>query len=149
MLKELQASSLTSPVGESPKCNPECDRTIVYWHRELPPLDAEPWGEHTVEANSMRVAGSLAHRDDLWDQCYRDLMVQVHLRLDQEVHRLGGDYAQVFEETIGSKHDDRTGDVWLRGCISTCCSGDRRSADDSGYAGRDGSSIELIGMADL
>ena len=63
------------------------------------------------------MAGSLAHRDDLWDQCYRDLMAQVHLRLDQEVHRLGGDYAHVLEETIGSKHDDRTGEVWLRGCI--------------------------------
>jgi hypothetical protein len=117
MLNDLKASSLASPVGESPTGNPECDRKLVYWHRELPPLDAEPLGEHTVEASSMRVAGSLARRDDLWDQCYRDLMVQVHVRLDQEVHRLGGDYAHVLEETIGSKHDDRTGEVWLRGCI--------------------------------
>jgi len=117
MLNDLQASSVASPVGETPTCNPECDRRVVYWHRELPPLDAEPMGEHTVEANSMRVAGSLARRDDLWDQCYRDLMVQVHLRLGQEVHRLGGDYAHVLEETIGSRHDDRTGEVWLRGSI--------------------------------
>jgi hypothetical protein len=97
--------------------NPECDRKIVYWHRELPPLDAEPLGEHTVEANSMRVAGDLAHGGDLWNQCYRDLMAQELLRLDQEVHRLGGDYAHVLEETIGSRRDDRTGEVWLRGCI--------------------------------
>ena len=117
MLKDLQASSLASPVVDSTTNNPECDRKVVYWHRELPPLDAEPLGEHTVEANSMRVAGSLARRDDLWDQCYRDLTVQVHLRLDQEVHRLGGDYAHVLEETTGSRHDDRTGEVWLRGCI--------------------------------
>ena len=93
------------------------DRKIVYWHRELPPLDAEPLGEHIVEANSMRVAGDLAHRDELWDQCYRDLMAQVQLRLGQEVHRLGGDYAHVLDETIGSKHDDRSGEVWLHGRI--------------------------------
>ena len=118
MQTDLQASSLASSLGESPARNPECDRKIVYWHRELPPLDAEPLGEHTVEANSMRVPDGLAHRGDLWDQCYRDLMDQVHLRLDQEVHRLGGDYAHVLEETIGSRHDDRTGEVWLRGCIN-------------------------------
>jgi hypothetical protein len=100
MLKDLQASSFASPVGDSITLNPECGRKVVYWHRELPPLDAEPLGEHTVEANSMRVAGGFAHRDDLWDQCYRDLMAQVHLRLDQEVHRLSGDYAHVLEETI-------------------------------------------------
>ena len=58
--KYPKASSLASLVGESRTGNPECDRKIVYWHRELPPLDAEPLGEHTVEANSMRVAGSLA-----------------------------------------------------------------------------------------
>ena len=37
---------------------------IVYWHRDLPPLDAELVAEHTVEANSSRVAGTLAHRDE-------------------------------------------------------------------------------------
>ena len=74
-------------------------------------------GEHTVEADSMRVAGGLAHGGELWDQCYRDLMTQADRRLGQEVHRLGGDYAHVLEETIGSRHDDRSGEVWLRGCI--------------------------------
>ena len=47
---------------------------IVYWHRELPPLEAELVAEHTVEANSSRVPGTIAHRDELWDQCYRELM---------------------------------------------------------------------------
>jgi hypothetical protein len=46
---------------------------IVFWHRELPPLEAELVAEHTVEANSHRVPGTLAHRDELWDQCYREL----------------------------------------------------------------------------
>ena len=35
---------------------------VVYWHRELPPLDAEVIGEHTLEATSMHVPGTLAHR---------------------------------------------------------------------------------------
>jgi len=90
---------------------------VVYWHRELPPLDAEPVSEHIVEADSLRVTGDLAHGGDLWDQCYRDLMAQVHYRLEQEVHRLGGDCAHALEETIGSKHDDRTSEVWLHGRI--------------------------------
>ena len=47
----------------------------VYWHRELPPLDAEPIGVHTLEATSSRVPGTLGHRDDLWDRCYHELMV--------------------------------------------------------------------------
>ena len=34
MLNDLQAPSVA-------------DGKIVYWHRELPPLDAEPLGEHT------------------------------------------------------------------------------------------------------
>jgi hypothetical protein len=74
-------------------------------------------GEHTVEANSIRVAGGLAHGNDLWDRCYGDLMAQVQHRLEQEVHRLGGHYAHVLEETIGSRHDDCTGEVWLHGGI--------------------------------
>jgi hypothetical protein len=41
---------------------------IIYWHRELPPLDAEVLGEHTVEATSRRVQGTLTHSHDLWDR---------------------------------------------------------------------------------
>jgi hypothetical protein len=44
----------------------------VYWHRDLPPLDADLVAEHTVEATSNRVPATLAHRDELWDQCYRE-----------------------------------------------------------------------------
>ena len=118
MLNDLLASSVAGPAGELPEPTPERDHKIVYWHRDLPPLDAEPLGEHTVEADSMRVVGDLAHRDALWDQCYRDLMARVHFRLDQEVHRLGGDYAHVLDETIGSKHDYNTGEVWLHSRIT-------------------------------
>jgi hypothetical protein len=88
---------------------------IIYWHRELPPFDAEAMGEHVVEAASGRVPGTLAHRDELWSQCYEDLMAQVRIRLEQEVARLGGSYAHVLNESVDSKHDDISGEAWLHG----------------------------------
>jgi len=91
---------------------------IIYWHRELPPLAAELVAEHTVEANSSRVAGTIAHRDELWDQCYRELMVNAESRLVQEVARLGGHFAHVHDEAIDPKHDDTAGEAWLHGRFS-------------------------------
>jgi hypothetical protein len=91
---------------------------IVYWHRELPPLDAEAVGEHIIEATSGRVPGTLVHRDELWSQCYEDLMAQVRIRLEQEIARLGGDYAHVLDESVESKHDAATGEVWLHGSLT-------------------------------
>ena len=91
----------------------DCRR--VYWHRELPPLDAEIVGEHALEATSERVQGSLAHRDDLWDRCYLSLLDNTHERFNQEIRRLGGDYAHVLDESIDSRHDPVTGDAWLHG----------------------------------
>jgi hypothetical protein len=88
---------------------------IVYWHRDLPPLDAELVAEHTVEANSSRVPGTIAHRDALWDRCYTELMHDAESRLAQEVGRLGGDCAHVHDEEIEPKHDDAAGQVWLHG----------------------------------
>lgn len=91
---------------------------VVYWHRDLPPIDAEIAGEHTVEAVSRRVPGTLAHRDELWQECYDDLMEQARLRIEQEVARLGGDYAHVLDEAIDSRRDDVKGETWLRGRFS-------------------------------
>jgi hypothetical protein len=88
---------------------------IIYWHRELPPLEAEAVAEHVVEATSRRVPGTFVHRSELWDQCYKNLMAQTHTRLQQEVLRLGGDYAHVLDEFIDSRHDDVTGETWLHG----------------------------------
>jgi hypothetical protein len=93
----------------------ESQPKIVYWHRELPPLDAEPLAEHTVEASSRHVAGTIAHRDDLWNQCYRELMTNAERRLLQEVARLGGDFAHVYDEAITPKHHDASGEAWLHG----------------------------------
>ena len=87
----------------------------VYWHRELPPMDAEVMGEHTMEAVSERVAGTLAHRNELWARCYQDLMTQTTRRLDEEIARLGGHYAHVTSESIDIRRDDARGEAWLRG----------------------------------
>jgi hypothetical protein len=89
----------------------------IYWHRQLPPLDAEVIGDHVVEATSNTVRTSLACRDELWDRCYRNLMDTVEDRLRQEVRRLGGDYARVTGESIDSRHNDATGEAWLHGRI--------------------------------
>lgn len=88
---------------------------VIYWHRELPPIDAEAIGEHTVEATSMRVPGTLAHRDELWEKCYDDLMRNVGTRIEEEVARLGAHYAHVLDESVDSRHDDRTTEAWLHG----------------------------------
>jgi len=87
----------------------------VYWHRQLPPESAEPIGSHTIDATSPRVPGTLAHRDELWDRCYRELMDNAASRLHQEIRRLGGDCARVVSEHIEPRHDDRTGEAWMYG----------------------------------
>jgi len=88
---------------------------VVYWHRELPPIDATMLEEHTVEATSGRVAGTIAHRDELWDRCYRELTANAAARVVQEIARLGGDFAHVLNESIDSRHDDAAGEAWLHG----------------------------------
>ena len=94
--------------------DPGVERTI-YWHSELPPLNAEAIGEYIVEATSERLPGTIAHRDELWDRCYKELMGQARARLTQEIARLGGQYAHVLDESIDSRHDDVTGESWLHG----------------------------------
>ena len=93
----------------------EMSANVVYFHRELPPLDADPISEHVLEATSSRVPGTIAYRDELWRVCYEDLMRQARLRMEQEVERLGGHYAHVVNETIDTRHDDAKGQAWLGG----------------------------------
>ena len=87
----------------------------VYWHRELPPIDAEALGEHTLEATSGCVPDTIAHRDELWNQCKDALMLHARSRLTEEISRLGGRYAHVVDESIDTKHDAVTGEAWLHG----------------------------------
>jgi hypothetical protein len=83
----------------------------IFWHRELPALDATAVDEHTIEATSQRVEGTIAHRDELWDRCHEELMAATHARLEQEVARLGGRYAHVLDEAIDIKHDEVKGEA--------------------------------------
>jgi hypothetical protein len=94
------------------------DDKIIYWHRELPPLDAELMGDYTVEASSERVPGTFAHRDEVWNRCYAQLMAKTHDRLVQEVARLRGQYAHVHDESIDIRHDEATSEAWLHGRFS-------------------------------
>lgn len=94
------------------------EEKVIYWHRELPPLDAEPVGEHVIEIDSMHVPGTLAHRDELWDLCYTDLMGRVATRVDGELQRGGGAYAHVLNETVNSKRNDITNEAWLHGSFT-------------------------------
>jgi hypothetical protein len=91
------------------------DARRIYWHRELPPLDATMIAEDELEAVSFRVPGPMKHRDELWQDCYRDLMRETVSRLGQEVARHHGRYAHVLKESIDSRHDDATGQRWLHG----------------------------------
>lgn len=88
---------------------------IVFWHRDLPPIAAYAVAEHTVEADSRRVPGTLAHRTALWDDCYRDLMARAEERLVQETTRLGGHFAHVHDEALEPRHDEAAGEAWLHG----------------------------------
>jgi hypothetical protein len=88
---------------------------VTFWHRELPPVDAEPVGDHTLEAVSRRIPDTIARRDELWNACHEELMAHARERLEQEVARLGGRYAHVLDETIEPKHDPITGEAWLHG----------------------------------
>ena len=96
----------------------DSDRKCIYWHRELPPLDAEMMGAHVLEATSSRVQGSLAHRGELWDRAYHELMEATQARMNQEIGRLGGHCAHVLDESIDSRRDDATGEAWLHGLFT-------------------------------
>ena len=87
----------------------------VYWHRELPPLGAQPLSEHTLEATSGRVPGTLSHRDELWDRCYGELMTAASVRLFQEIDRLKGQCAHIHDESIETRRDEAKGEAWLHG----------------------------------
>jgi hypothetical protein len=91
------------------------DAKTVYWHRDLPPVGAEAVEEHVVEATSAHVPGTLAHRDELWERCYQDLMTEAVRRLEQEVRRLSGRYAHVLSEIVGSRRNDALNEAWLHG----------------------------------
>jgi hypothetical protein len=90
----------------------------IYWRRELPPFDAQPMGEHVVEAASAHVPDTIAHRDDLWNRCKDELMANASQRMHDEMVRLGGRYAHVLHESIEPRHNPATDEAWLYGCFT-------------------------------
>jgi hypothetical protein len=88
---------------------------VIYWHRELPPLNAQPMGEHVLEATSSHVPDTIAHRDELWNRCEGELMSNARQRLREEIARLGGGCAHVLSESIETRHNAASGDAWLHG----------------------------------
>jgi len=93
----------------------ETPATVIYWHRDLPPFDAAPMGEHVVEATSGHVPDTIGHRDELWNHCQDELMANARERLREEVTRLGGRYAHVLDESIDTRHNAAAGEAWLQG----------------------------------
>jgi hypothetical protein len=87
----------------------------VYWHRELPPLDGEAVYEDIIEADSDRVPGTIERAGEVWKRCSALLMERARVRLEQEVDRLGGNYAHISDEHIESHHDDTKDESWLHG----------------------------------
>ena len=90
----------------------------VYWHHELPPADAQAMDEHMVEASSRHIPNTMAHGDELWRQCYDDLMARTQERLEQEIVRMGGVCAHVLSESVESRRNDVAGEAWLHGRFS-------------------------------
>lgn len=72
-------------------------------------------GEHTLEAASARVPHTLEYQDELWNRSYANLMDRAQKRLEQEIARLGGNYAHVLDEHVESKYSGATGESWLAG----------------------------------
>jgi len=105
-LHDFRESRKLIPTRALPGCHPSImermsngQRKIVYWHRELPPFNAEPMGEHVVEATSRHVPDTVAHRDEIWNHCQDELMANACERLQEEIDRLGGRYAHVLDES--------------------------------------------------
>ena len=92
--------------------------TTIYWHRDLPPFDAQPMGEHVVEASSSHIPDTIARREELWNQCEDELMANARCRLGEEIVRLGGRCAHVLQESIEPRHNACTGEVWMHGCFT-------------------------------
>ena len=66
-------------------------------------------------ASLCRIGRTIERHGELWHHCYVALMEQTQLRLEQEVRRLGGNYAHVLAEHIDSRRDEANGQSWLHG----------------------------------
>ena len=90
-------------------------QTRIYWHRDLPPLDADVVAEHVVEAASDKADYHFDRRDELWHDCAPSLRAHLVERLESELDRLGGAYAHVLEEDVTPHVDYANAQYWLIG----------------------------------
>ncbi len=87
----------------------------IFWHGDLPPLEAEMLDEHWVVARSDAVKYRFDHKTELWAQCVDSLRVNLEHRLGQEIRRLGGDYAHILDERVVPKIDHESDTYCLEG----------------------------------
>lgn len=87
----------------------------VFWHRELPPVEQEPDGEHVLEARSDAVPYRHGEDAALHRACEASLRAHAEERLVAELDRLGGSTAHVTDETIEARRDHAAGTFALLG----------------------------------
>ena len=95
--------------------SPKQSEKRIYWHRDLPPLDAEIEGEHFLDAASEKVPYHFDRRDQLWVECHPSLVSSVETRIDQEITRLGGRCAHIVDEDIEPSVNNGAGLYHLKG----------------------------------
>jgi hypothetical protein len=87
----------------------------VYFHRAWPPVDARPVGEGFVEARTTPVRSSHDERTAHWAAAQTELDALSRSRIEQELDRLGADFAHVFEEHVEDHVDPGADTFQLRG----------------------------------
>jgi hypothetical protein len=93
-------------------------KQVVFWHRDLPPVEAEPIVEDEIEATGPRLPSSPSGRSELWTRSADGLRASAESRIAQEVRRLGGLYAHVNDDHVEEHTDHASGETWLRGRYS-------------------------------
>jgi hypothetical protein len=107
---------------------------VVYWHRELPPANAEVLGEGVIEATSSHTVGAVPHGDELWrSHRYSELMTNASMRLEQEVRRRNGHYAHVLSESVATRRNDALGEAWLHGTFAYVLLADPRRGTSASH----------------
>jgi len=101
----------------------------IYWHRELPPYDAQPMGEHIVEATSSPVPDTIARRDELWNRCRDDLMAKARERLTEEMVRLGDATPTSWTNRLRRGTTRPPVKPGLPVALPTCCTADELRSD--------------------
>lgn len=106
----------------------------LFWHRDLPPINAELAGEGIIAAASVRVRDTLAEGSALWECCLTDLKHEAHRRLEQERLRVRADYVHVLSEATYTRRDPQTGEAWLQGMFGYVLLGTPRSVTAADHA---------------